>query len=253
MSHPHISIIVTAFLAKSKPYLDLCVASIASLDYPKDKLEVIIVSPYGYNNSYEGCQTMHPRTNDFNNAHALNFGMAMADKRSEYFFLLNDDVILTKHSLKNLVTSAQSINDMGIFMPIGNDQQGKYFIGLPIPIGPYRLENIKDCASDMMNLQSPYRQGLMFFNELCLYAVLIPRHVINKVGGFDEANVGKDDWDYSYRVTKAGYVNAICLNSLCWHAGGVTSSITFTDEMRKQSQEQFDQKWSKENDPTTSS
>lgn len=241
---PKVSIIVTAFLEASKPYLDLCIRSINNLNYPD--FETIIVSPRWYKPEYEGFRTVHPTRTDFPNAHALNFGAENADPKSEYFFFINDDVILTKNSLSALVQSAREVENTGIFMPIGNDQQGRYMWPVPwLPVGPWRIDQIKGHEETLMNAESPYRCGMMFHKDLCLYAVLIPRKVYEVVGGFDEGG-WKDDIDYCWRVAKLGRVNAICMNSLVYHSMGPSTSVTLgalDSQTRIDDEKRFNEKW----------
>lgn len=244
---PFVSIIVTSFLEQSRPYLDLCIESIKNIDYPKDRLEVIIVSPKNYEPLYDGCLTVHPTKDPYHNSHALNFGALCSKAESEYYFMVNDDTIVTKNSLKNLVLSSQSFGDFGITMPIGNDQQFKYYLPVPyINNGPYRIDQLKGHEQTLMNAESYYNQGLLFFETLCLYAVLIPKNVFMHVGLFDEARSGQDDIDFTKRICSLGFYNVVAMSSLVYHAGGVTSDITLgplDSEARKQSLKSFDEKW----------
>lgn len=247
MISPKVSIIVTSFLEQSKPYLDLCMRSIKNLNY--DNFETIIVSPKNYTPKYDTALTVTPEKDPYFNSHALNFGAEKASKDSDYFFFLNDDVILTKNCLTNLVSSAKSVGDFGLFMPVSNDMQMKYYLPIPyMSSGPYRLEALeaasKDYAQVLMNADSFYNQGLIFSDVLCLYAVLIPRDVFSRIGEF--ADGWKDDWDYTKRVVNAGLFNVICMNSLAYHAGGVSSEYTLgplDSKERMDSLKTFEQKW----------
>lgn len=253
---PKVSIIVTAFLEQSRPYLDLCMKSIHNLDWPADRLEVIVVTPRWYKPPVYLAESdrvtlVHPNKAEYYNAHALNVGAEYADKESQYILFCNDDVIFTKNSLKNLVISSQSIGDRGIFMPIGNDQQNKYMWPVPhVAVGPYRLDQFSAHAEDMlMNAESQYAGGMMFSETLCLYAVLVPRPVWVLVGEYDDSRSGQDDIDWSRRVAKAGLVNAICMNSLVYHSMGPSTSITLgplSSEERRKSLESYNEKWSRE-------
>ncbi len=245
---PFVTIVVTAYLEQSKPYLDLCIESIKNLDYPFEKLEVIIVSPPGYARQYDddclSITTCGPIISDYYNAFALNFGARHAAIHSEYFLFINDDVIMTKNSLKNMVrSSSHFLKDIALVMPIGNDQQQRYYLPVQIPSGPYRIDQVKAIAKDMMALESPHNEGFIFCESMCLYCVLIPRALFESVGGFDDSRQGQDDVDYCFRARQKGFINAIALNSLVWHAGGVSADITMSAESRKESLESFKRKW----------
>jgi GT2 family glycosyltransferase len=240
---PTVSIIVTAYLEKSKPYLDLCIQSINNLSYPRDRMKVLIVSPPSYVPKYDGCHNLHPTKPDYYNAHALNYGAEKA--YGDYLFFVNDDVIFTKNSLSNLVSLSHDLNDPGIFMPISNDQQQRYILPIPFRPGPYRLKDIHD-AQGMMDMESPYQQvkySAILCDTLCLYAVIMSRDVFNKVGPFDDSRLGQDDIDFSMRVKRAGLLNVISLQSLVFHAGGVSADITMSEKQRSDSLESFNKKW----------
>ncbi len=244
-----VSIIVTAYLEQSKPYLDLCMTSVAGLNrfYPHET-ETILVTPHWYKPEYPNVRLVHPEKEKYSNAHAINFGVQSASSDSEYYFILNDDTILTKNCLVDLVTTSKRLDDWACVMPIGNDQMGKYYLETPRLIGPYRLESIKGHEAEMMALNSPYHFGLMFFDSLCLYAFLVPKRVWEGVGPFDESfgPVGQDDIDWSRRVVKSGFINAVSMNALVWHAGGASADITMgalNSKARAESLEPYNKKW----------
>lgn len=237
----NVSILVTAYLEESKPYLDLCIASINNLAYDRTKIEIIVVSPHWYQPTYPGVATVIPTKEKYYNAHALNYAASIA--HGDYFLFLNDDVILTRHSLTNLVEAAQQLQNQAIVMPIGNDMQQRYHLSVHIPTGPYRIENIKPVSTQLMNLNSPYNGGFIFCETMCLYAVLVPRQIFKEVGEFDGSRQGQDDLDWTLRVRQMGYVNAIALSSLVYHAGGVSASRTFTEASRAESMKSFNEKW----------
>ncbi len=240
MSLPKVSIVITAYLPASKAYLDLCVQSIWNLDYPKELLETIIVAPESYHPMYEGALTISPPEPTYGCPRGLNFGIAQAS--NEILLVLNDDVILTKDCLKPLL-NYMSIEKLGILMPIGNDMQMRYWMPLAVS-GPYRLENLGESAKELMNapwkMQTPM---LMLHDTLCIYAYMIRKSVHDEIGGFDESLISSDDIDFCFRLRHKGYLNAIALDSLVWHAGGASADTTFTPEMRVRGKELFDQKW----------
>lgn len=239
MNLPQCSVIVTTYKESAKPYLDLCAESIRNLNYPKELLEVIIVAPRRYAPQYEGVRTISPDADDYGMPFGLNFGITAAS--GEYLFVLNDDVILTRNSLSNLI--AYPHPQIGLLMPIGNDQQGRYILETkPLGSGPYNISHFPEGQpSYLKDYDSLYPSGLLAVETLCLYAVLMHRRVWDKVGPFDENLIGQDDIDYSLRARQAGFINAIALDSLVWHAGG--ASNTLTDEQRKKSFEIFNKKW----------
>lgn len=249
MQNAKVSIVVTAYLPASKPYLDNCIASIKNLDYPKEDIEVIIVCPSWYMPEFEGVSRVMPAFGAYHNPVAVNFGMNQASKDSKYLLMLNDDVILTRDSLKNMVRAAAD-SDV-VISPISNcDNYGHYQLTFPFGLNDrqYRVEQIAHIVPMIMNANSPYPPGYMFPQTLYLYANLYPRKVWEKVGGFDEEfKTGYDDTDWCMRAQKAGVKLVIALDALVWHCSGASADKTMgalNSDIRAQNEAYFRQKWS---------
>lgn len=248
MSAPIVAIVITSYLKETKPYLDLCMRSIANLDYPLESLKTVIVAPTGYAPRYENADTVCPgEPLNYSNSHAINVGVsfALSHLSAEFVVYANDDVIFTRDSLKNLVTIAIEAPKL-LLMPISNDQQGRYW-ALTERQGPYRLESIENQADLLMAARSQYPPGLFFFDSLCTYVMLFSRELWHDVGPLDESfvNTGPDDIDWTLRARAKGYQPAISLDALVWHAGGVSADITMTPEMRELNARAFANKWAK--------
>lgn len=245
---PKVSIVVTAYLPESKPYLDNCIASIKNLNYPSECIETLIVTPRWYIPEYEGCKTIHPCYGAYHNPVAVNYGMSEASKDSKHLFMINDDVILTRDCLKNLVNAA---GDSEVCLgAISNcDNYGHYQLMFPgnLHKRQYRLEEIAHVVPQMMNAQSSYPAGVIFPQTLYLYANLFPRKVWEKVGPFDEEfKTGFDDTDWCMRARQSGIGLGICLDSLVWHCSGASADKTMGDlksDLRAQNEAYFKRKW----------
>ncbi len=252
---PLVSIVVTTYKESTKRYLDACIKSLHNLNYPKDRLDIVLVARPGYMPEYPGVRTIAPSQESFHNPVGLNYGFKHADPDSKYFLMLNDDCIATKDSLKNLI---MMVGDMSIVVvPTTNtDLHYLYSLALGFMHGNqameitkrfYRFEEWEPYLDSMMNAESFYPPGLVVQRHLCFSAGLIPRTVWDRVGEWDEGYLtGQDDIDYCKRCTALKIPLAICLNSLIWHFGGVSSSTTMTDELRKQSIAHFREKWGEE-------
>lgn len=250
MSQPLISIICTAFLPKSRPYLDLCMQSIANLEYKHT--ETIIVSPRSYAPQYTGAVTVSPSTEDYGNPLALNLGAMAA--RGDMLLFINDDVILTKGCLEHLAALASHPN-IGPVMPIGNDQQNLYSLSVGFPSekagginlidpGPLKIERVRPYVDRMMQAASLYPGGALFYPHLCLYAFMIERKKWQALAGFDESfNLGYDDTDFCMRVRQNGMLSAIALGSVIWHFGGVSADQTQSTDKRDAAKAIFERKW----------
>ncbi len=257
---PKVSIIVTSYHPGSKHYLDLCMRSILNLQYAN--LEVIIVGRSNYLPQYHDTPfmleeerkiiTVAPRLETFGCAEGINYGISHSDPKSKYILTCNDDVILTRDSLKNMVHAAGD-NDV-IVNPTSNcDQMGMYLLGmgierdgqfLPVQERQYSFEALNEHADRLMNAKSFYPPGLIIYPCLYFYATLIPRKVWDKVGVFDEQfKTGQDDVDYSWRARRKGIGCTVALDALVWHFSGASASSTLTNEIREENMRRFVAKW----------
>lgn len=241
-----VSIIVTAYLPESKPYLDACIQSIHNLNYPKELLETILVCPSWYTPEYKDVKRVTPCFGAYHNPIAVNFGMNEASKDSKYLFMINDDVILTKNSLKNLVEMAGD-HELCLGAISNCDNFGHYSLAFPHNMinRQYRIQDIN--PHEIMNDESPYPPGYIHPQTLYLYANLFPRKVWEKVGGFDENfKTGYDDTDWCMRAQRLGVKLAIALNSLVWHCSGASADSTMgklDSDVRVENEKYFRQKW----------
>lgn len=233
-----VSVIIGAFSPKTKTFLDACVSAALKLDYPD--YEVVIVSPKSYAPQYAGVRTVSPEGEDYPLAHNINFGFQQADPRSEMLFFINDDCVPTASCLGQLERSLRLMPQVGLLMPISNDQNlGAYSLMTPIQ-GPYKADQLRPGL--MSESASVYPPGLIMRDTLCLFAFLIRREVFEKVGLWDTQLLGMDDVDYSWRMRQAGYLNAIELSALCYHAGGATTHDK-PEAWRRESERIFNEKW----------
>lgn len=226
MNYPKVSIICTTYLEKTKPYLDLAVSSIKNLNYPKECLDIILVGRKGYMPTYDGVRTVCPVEAEFHNPAGLNCGIAQSQPDSQYFFILNDDVVLTPNCLQIMVAYAQPDT---IINPIELDPEA----GSVVPAGS----------------RTP---GLYPQAHLCMFATLMPKQIWQTVKngttpdsiGFDENfKTGQDDVDYSWRARDAKFYNTLCTQSAVWHFGGTSANSTISNKLRAENLRYFRSKW----------
>lgn len=247
MSLPRVSICITTWLEKNSHYLDAAIESIYRLDYPRELLDIVLVGKKSYKPIYPGVQTVAPDSDKFGNAEGVNFGVKHCHPDSEYLLLLNDDVILTKNCLSNMINASQGQSIVNATSPC--DNRSAYFLqfgfvhqeqALRIDGSSFRYDDLKPYLSSLMSAQSLYPAGVILQDTLCMFATLVPRQVWNKLGPLDEAfKTGPDDIDYSIRARKHRVPLLIALDALIWHFGGVTSSETLTDAKRVENVEAF--------------
>jgi GT2 family glycosyltransferase len=227
--------------------------SINNLDYPKDRLEVILVGRQSYKPQYPGVTTIAPDSDDFHNPVGLNLGLRAIDKASEAVIVMNDDVILTKNSVakltlafrnnKNIIANAISPCDnyFKYSLQMGFFKAGNFHF---FKDKFYTYEQCEPHFEDMMNADSMYPEGYVNMPYLCSYATLISRECLDRVGLYDENfKTGQDDVDYCYRALDQGAQCVSAMQALIWHFGGTTSQTTMNNPLRLQSLEYFKAKW----------
>ncbi len=238
----------------TKPYLDLCIESIQNLNYPKDRLEVIIVCHKVNRTSYvyDNVKVIYPIEDQFYNPRGLNFGMRNAAEDSDFYFMLNDDVILAKDCLVNLLSAA---GDNPVILNPISPCDNEWLYGLAFGFEHngefvhmskrfYRLPEVEGKTTSMMNAPSLYPRGIFRVDHLCMFCTLIPKKVWLAVGEFDENfKTGQDDIDFCLRARQKGVIMAVALDALAWHFGGVTADNSISVEKRKENLRYFKAKW----------
>lgn len=250
---PLISIVCVTHLESNKHYLEACLKSIDNLGYPKDKLDVVLISSGGFFPDFLTSKPWikhHHYERRLHFPEAINEGVKKTDPQSKHLLLINDDVILTRFSLKEMVLAVA--NNRAIVGPISNcDNYVKYNLIFTINNDLFldRFYRLNDPnrplnTDRMMNENSRYPGGVIFQGQMFFYCVLIPRIVWNEVGPLDpNFKTGQDDIDYSKRCMQKGVHMGVVLSSLVWHAGGATADKCLTPEIRRDNIEYFKQKW----------
>lgn len=245
---PRVTICVTTYKSKTYPYLKICMDSIKNLNYPADQLDVILCCHQNDYKQYkiefgkDKVNVITPPEIGYSNARAMNFCVENAQEGSKYFWILNDDVIATKHSLFNLV---ESVGDhQMIANPIATCDQGRQFqlvMGVtvnnefvPFLKNFYRLPELEHMTKEIMDAGPIYPPGHIYTDFLCLFAGFYPKSVLDKVGKFEEGfrHAGPDDIDISIRCQRMGIRCAFVLDSFVHHFGGVSADNSVSVEDR---------------------
>jgi len=117
MNLPSVSIIFTNHNGGNNP-ID-CIKSIKKLNYPQNKIEIIVVDNDSTDNSVYKIKAKYPtvklilKKSNFGFAKGINIGVKKAS--GKYLFITNDDIIFEKNSLKYLIEYAINSKKQGIF------------------------------------------------------------------------------------------------------------------------------------------
>jgi GT2 family glycosyltransferase len=125
MTHPKISIIwLNHNSIKILPLVLQSLESIASIDYPNDRFELIVVDNGSTDGGFEKIKEFLEKRSSLRKkiirlgknlgfTGGNNVGFEARDRESKYVLLLNNDAVLLQHGLKTLVEYAESFERLG--------------------------------------------------------------------------------------------------------------------------------------------
>jgi len=223
MIWPKVTIIFPNFNGGQNPLE--CLSSIKKLNYPQNRLEIIIVD----NNSQDGSPVKikkeFPKTIILCQKRNLGFAKAvnLAAKKAvgKFLFITNDDITFEKESLINLVEYTINHTKTGI---VGgkqiNPKTGKFLAG-------GRKFNF------LTGRQSPVKSNKpVECDQVDGCCILTSKEIFNKVGLFDEGFFPAygEDLDFCLKVKKANYKVIYNPQAIFYHKFGQTvSKFPLTD------------------------
>ncbi|MFA6078193.1 MAG: glycosyltransferase family 2 protein [Candidatus Omnitrophota bacterium] len=162
---------------------------------------------------------------------AANKGMAVS--KAPYVCILNNDTLVTKGWLKEMIGVAGSSKDIGIVNPSSNNLGQKPGKGEPVELYAERL--CSSCAGLSVELGAAIG-----------FCMLIKREVIDRIGFFDEVyGMGNfEDTDYSRRAVKEGYRCVRACSAYVYHRENSSFRLlkTFDEDFRR-NKEIFEFRW----------
>lgn len=143
-------------------------------------------------------------------AGGCNQGMELA--KGNYLLLINNDTIVTKNWLSNMVKLMESDPEIAMVGPLTNSTVGKQMIAVPYGEDMVEMQRFAEILSS--DNHKPWRTL-----RLVAFCLLIHRSLIEEMGMFDETfQVGNyEDDDFNLRAVIAGKKSYICRNSFIHH------------------------------------
>jgi GT2 family glycosyltransferase len=213
-----------------------CLASLAAMHYPSDRLQIIVVDNGSQDNTPAAIRTRFPAVTVVENHNNLGFaagnnvGVSLAlQGDAEYVMLLNNDTVVDGQMLARLLTVIQSQADVGI-------------------VGPKMLyfdpPNVIWCAGNRLGrwpwithrLQAEQPDGALdelphAVDYITACGILLRRAVIEQIGLLDPRFfIYYEETDWCYRARRAGWRILYVPDARLWHkvsaAMGATSPAT---------------------------
>ncbi len=214
-----------------------CIEMLQTIDYKN--YEIVLIDNGSRDDSVKILKTKFPNITLLEIKHnrgfagGANVGIQYAVKNKfDYVLLLNNDAIVKKDFLTELVKAAESNNKIGVVSSIIYYLSDKKLIQ---SAGGYK--NYKGFYPFKDPNQRIYDEGQFtknfFVDTLIGCSMLIKREVIEKIGDLDESHfIYAEDVDFSIRARKAGYLLCTAVKSKVWHkvsaaSGGKERNLTF--------------------------
>lgn len=219
---PGVSVVVLNH--NGKQHLDPCFTSLLALDYPKDKLELILVDNASTDGSVKHMKTRFPGVRIIENSRNLGFGQAnnvgAKRARNEYVAFLNNDTRVDQDWLRQLVQPFLRSKDAACSGSRILSWDGK----------------VIDFDGGLMNFHGFAFQdnyGLGYYEDdggerpaifVCGASMLVDREVFIDVGGFDEDfDYFFEDSEFCLRLWALGYEVIFVPKAITYHRHGATT------------------------------
>ncbi|MBI4918544.1 glycosyltransferase family 2 protein [archaeon] len=189
---PLVSVVIPA--VNEEKNIGKCLMSIHNQDYPRGRVEVIVVDDGSIDRTKSVAQHFCAKVlsqNHKGKSEALNLGVQNAVH--DIIFTIDADTVLEKSCLKNLV---KPFVDFSVGATTGNSKviNSKTFLGT--------FQNIEYSYNNLIrsSFSKLFSTGIWFFGALACYR----KDALNKVGGFKTDTLA-EDMDIALDLNNAGY------------------------------------------------
>ena len=229
---PSVSIITVNL--NGKAYLEGLLKSLDEIDYPREKIEIIVVDNCSDDDSCQFLSDNYPKIKLIRNNH--NTGFAFANNQGakaatgKYVAFLNNDTKVDKKWLTELVRPVYGSIDKVCSgsKVLSADGRNLDFVGSMINFEGkgFQVDYGKSVEEDNYDLDT----YLPFVNG---GAMLVDREVFLKSGGFDEDFFAYyEDVDFGWRLWVLGYRVVFAPKSIVYHVHHGTSKMFGEDKLR---------------------
>ena len=206
-----------------------CLESVARQDYPSERLEILVVDNASTDDSQETCRDICPRAvwlrnpSNLGYARAVNAGIrhGMANG-SRYVWVLNNDVIAGRGTLRQLVAAGESHGDIGVICPVVcamEEPDRIENIGYKINFWTGRLRR-RQMGHDIF---TDSEQQYAHVDSVLGCSNLIKMEVVERVGLFREIyGVYFEETDFNVRARRSGFGVVVVREARVLHRGSST-------------------------------
>jgi GT2 family glycosyltransferase len=230
--YPQVSIAIVNL--NGKEFLNDCLLSIKEINYPKEKIEIIVVDNGSNDGSAQFIKSNYPEVKLIENRENLGFAkannQAAGVAHGEYIAFLNNDTKVDKNWLMELLRPVYGSDEVicSGSKVLSLDGSSLDFVGGMINFEGkgFQIDYGLSVNKDIHNVE----RFLPFVNG---GAMLIKRDVFLEAGGFDEDFFAYyEDVDLGWRLWVLGYKVVFSPNSIVYHAHHGTSKNFSDDKLR---------------------
>jgi GT2 family glycosyltransferase len=211
---PSVSVITVNY--NGKQLLRDCFDSLLVLNYPKNKLEIIMVDNGSDDDSIDYVKKRYPRTkvikNDINNYCKAN-NLGISESRGEYVAILNNDTKVHKNWLAELIKVISKDDKIGA---VGS--KILFLDGRIQSTGHIEFPNYNWGDRGLLEEDREQYDHVMEMQSVSNCSALYRRKALDSVGLFDEDfNMYMEDVDLAFRLRRKGWKIFFVPNSVTYH------------------------------------
>jgi GT2 family glycosyltransferase len=251
------SILIIIVTWNKKDYVLQLLASLDGLDYPRDKLDVVVVDNASNDGTVEAIREQYPTINlicnpeNIGGTGGFNTGLKWAFQQSEekydYLWLLDNDVLVHRQALNQLVSILDKnpdigvtgstmmqldypwrINEMGAFF---NRDNGQLYLNRHFEeISSWRSVDVKELAANKdlkLSKVLMHCRPVMDVDYVAAASLLIRAKLAKQVGIWRDFFIHFDDVEWCLRIGEMGWRVTVAADSIIWHLSAAAKIPTW--------------------------
>ncbi len=229
MEEPKVLVIAVTF--NKKEYIANLLRSLKEIDYKN--FDVVVVDNASMDGTAEYLKEHFPdiivikNTENTGGSGGFNTGLQYAFEQEgyEYYWLLDNDVVVSKDAIKHLVTTLQKDKDIAI--------AGSQMCQLDNPevtneVGAYvDFHNGHLVLNRHLTRKRNNAAGIFDVDYVAAASMLVRADVAKRAGLWEDFFIHFDDVDWCLRIKKMGYKIVGVAESVIWHLSAAEKPITW--------------------------